>query len=252
MLVIDVGNTAIKCALFSKGKIREQRVLPTHGRETAAGYLRLLEEWRPKRIALASVVPAVTAQLVPLCPPGRKQWVFERPDETILPHDLQQPETAGIDRFFAARGAWEMFGHGLAENQPLVVVQAGTAVTVDLVRRRAEDGVGCFCGGLILPGPKLWLQALALTAKIPSFEPEQIPWGFRAAGRCTAEAVLGGAGCGLLDAVRGAIHAVAGDTPPQRVVLTGGWARHWAPYLSADEVADLAIWGIFFHANTLT
>jgi type III pantothenate kinase len=55
-----------------------------------------------------------------------------------------------VDRFLAALGA-----HQLAGGQPVCVVSAGTAVTIDLV-----DASGVHRGGAILPGPELMIRSL--------------------------------------------------------------------------------------------
>lgn len=51
------------------------------------------------------------------------------------------PATLGLDRFVACHGAWELLG-GAA-----IVIDAGTAVTIDLI-----DASGVFLGGVITPG----------------------------------------------------------------------------------------------------
>ena len=65
----------------------------------------------------------------------------------------QDPETLGVDRWAALVGARSLFS-----DRPVVVVDAGTAVTVDYL-----DQAGEFRGGIIFPGLETMLEALSLS-----------------------------------------------------------------------------------------
>ncbi len=98
--------------------------------------------------------------------------------------NVDSPENVGIDRLLAAWGAW------LANDKkgPLIVIQAGTAVTVDWV-----NVLGEYCGGAILPGLSLTLKYLALgTAHLPWLAPPKDPRDLALPGRNTCEAILAG------------------------------------------------------------
>jgi type III pantothenate kinase len=81
-----------------------------------------------------------------------------------IPIRVDYPERVGIDRLLAARAALELVRESSDGLGPLIVVQAGTALTVDWV-----DDAGRFCGGAILPGVGLSLQYLAAGT-------DQLPW----------------------------------------------------------------------------
>ncbi len=70
--------------------------------------------------------------------------------------NIEFPERLGMDRLFAAWGAWIAQGRSGA----VIVVQVGTALTMDFV-----DSRGVFQGGTILPGV-LWLCNSWLLARI--------------------------------------------------------------------------------------
>src|SRR5205085_7856667 len=105
--------------------------------------------------------------------PARRQrladWLLARGDEVEvvvspgrlpLATALPQPEKAGIDRLFNAVAV----NSRRRPNAAAVVVDAGSAVTVDLV-----DEHGVFRGGAILPGLRLMAQALHdYTALLPA------------------------------------------------------------------------------------
>lgn len=128
--------------------------------------------------------------------------------------ELSSAEGVGLDRLFAARGALELV------QSPAVVVQVGTAVTVDAVSPGAQQGR--FLGGSIAPGPDLLAQALhAGGARLPQVNP--VP-ASPALGKDTEEALRGGIAVGLGGAVRALVEAVAQEAQldEAQVVLTGG------------------------------
>lgn len=116
---------------------------------------------------------------------------FSTDDYRIVNHldiplkcNVDSPESVGIDRLLAAWGAWNFS----EKKGPLIVIQAGTAVTVDWVN---EQGV--YCGGAILPGLSLTLKYLALgTAHLPWLAPPKDPRDLALPGRNTREAILAG------------------------------------------------------------
>ena len=73
--------------------------------------------------------------------------------------DVDQPDAVGIDRLIGCLAA----SKELADNEVAIVVDAGTAVTIDLV-----TGNGVFCGGVIYPGVNAsFFQLNQQTAALP-------------------------------------------------------------------------------------
>ncbi len=179
-------------------------------------------------------------------------------DETTLPipipHTLDDASTVGQDRLLDALGAYAR------SNQACVVIDAGTAVTVDFV-----DGEGTFHGGVIAPGLRMMLGALhEHTAALPLVEPARelmppatVEEGQPASnpfGKNTAQAMVRGAA----NSIRGLVHHTIeqyatfyGAYP--RVVATGGDA----PLLFENDplveaiVPDLALIGMLEAAKRL-
>ena len=78
--------------------------------------------------------------------------------------DVDYPEKVGIDRLLAAYAASRCVQAG-----PFLVIQAGSAVTVDLVQEACDSPgssriVGRFSGGAILPGVPMMLRLLSNAA----------------------------------------------------------------------------------------
>ena len=140
---------------------------------------------------------------------------------------LEEPGGVGCDRLYAARAALELTG------MPTVVVDVGTALTVDAVRPRrdsdAEHLHGEFLGGAIAPGPRLLAEALALGgARLPKVEGRP---GVPALGKDTPSALEAGIAVGLEGAALHLARRVADEAGLDQpaTVLTGGAA----PFLRA-------------------
>ena len=70
-----------------------------------------------------------------------------------LINDYEDHKTLGIDRWLTALGAWKLY------QRPLLVINAGTAITIDLVELDKESKAH-FKGGMILPGVAISLAVL--------------------------------------------------------------------------------------------
>lgn len=130
-----------------------------------------------------------------------------------LPTSLSEPEAIGVDRLCCAAAAFGRL------QQACVVVDVGTAITIDCV---SEDGE--FLGGAILPGMRMQARALhSGTAQLPEVELTSPTWVF---GRNTQEAILSGIVNGVRGAVRERVEAYATELRKWPLVIcTGGDAE---------------------------
>jgi type III pantothenate kinase len=179
-------------------------------------WLRQIEAWRlprPAAWAVSGVHPARRDALM--------DWLRARGDSAVLvddPNDLplrvlvERPDHVGVDRLLDAVAANSRRRPGA----PAVIVDAGSAVTVDYL-----DEAGSFCGGVIFPGPRLMAKSLHdYTALLPVVELKHpIPAAPSTATRPAMEA-------GIFAAVVGGVEAVLaqygrGDVRPD-LFLTGG------------------------------
>ena len=131
-------------------------------------------------IALASVVPALTAAVESIAERrGCRCW-WPAPRRCPIAVRVDRPDDVGADRLVNALAAARLYG------TPAIVVDLGTATTFDCV---AADGA--YVGGAIAPGLELGLEALAArTAKLPRVELRAPD---RAIGRDTVSAMQSGA-----------------------------------------------------------
>lgn len=186
-LVADISNGRTKCALVSgEHLVSEIRMCPTPS--LSAHTLRLLTaDWCFERVVLCSVVPAAadaaTAFFAPCAPVFRVRVTDDLP---VSFSGYAGRATLGADRVANAVAAAALYA-----GEPLVVIDAGTATTADVVLpARTEAEKPRFLGGVIAPGVGTMVHALRHdTAQLPSV-PLNLP--AHAVGQGTVEAIQNG------------------------------------------------------------
>jgi type III pantothenate kinase len=219
-LTVDLGNSACKLVVWESddgGRACPSLriVLPADPDLPAAAAARLADGLDWTGGALASVADRSLTEALTRSLAAVVDAPFRAPPEHALIVTCDHPETIGLDRLFAARGALGAVG------APAIVVDAGTALTVDALLPDA-DGGGLFAGGAIAPGPRLLAEVLAAgAAHLPEVEPRP---GGPALGRDTERALEAGCSVGFLGAARELVERIAreagiADAP---LVLAGG------------------------------
>ncbi|MFT5143886.1 MAG: type III pantothenate kinase [Rhodothermales bacterium] len=229
-LVIDVGNTLTKVGDPGPGNSwKVERMLS----DDLVGYLqgRLAGESPESarvRVGLCSVVPSAAKAVLDVLA-GRAPFVVSHTVRLPFEMAYETPETLGNDRIAAASAAVLTYA---VPNQPVLVVDAGTAVTYEVV-----DAGRVYRGGAIAPGPTLLHRALhAGTAQLPrtSGPPPNGP-----VGRSTVDAIRSGIHFGFVDAVAGMIRRLKQEAGEGcLVVATGGWAPKLAALIPDIEIVD--------------
>ncbi|HZT64948.1 MAG TPA: type III pantothenate kinase [Acidimicrobiales bacterium] len=163
-------------------------------------------------IAVSSVVPRVTAALREMI--VRRYDVFsvvvEPGVRTGMPILYDNPKEVGADRIANAVAAIDLYGG------PCIVVDFGTATTLDAVSPKGE-----YLGGAIIPGIEISLDALferaAALRRVELVEPRHV------IGRSTVESIQSGAIYGYVAQVDGLCRRMAAEVDPAAtVVCTGG------------------------------
>lgn len=239
ILTLDRGNSGLKAALFEDGKIVDKRRIDgTAGSDFRIEFeeiARRLLESGPAGISCSSVIPRWTEELVSFLGSAWRGKIVQAGPGLPLPFDLRldDPGTLGPDRIAAACGV-------LAENiSEAIIIDAGTAVTIDLLT------AGGFEGGAIFPGHGLLLDSLSQgTAALPGIG--RISGTPDLPGRRTEDAISGGVFWGVVGAVKEIAGRLADEDIP--VVATGGNAGLICPYLGRDclHLPELVLTGLDF------
>lgn len=241
LVAINVGNTRTQVGTFAGGELTGSKRLSNH--EPGLVLQAIGEAWdelstQPgAAIAMASVNDDAAARLASMVRDQLGVEIYRVGDDLPVPIGRRlDPETiTGVDRLLNAAAAYDKL------KQACIVVDSGTAVTVDFV-----DGEGTFHGGAIAPGAAMQLRSLhEHTAALPELTfrlPDDEPFG-----RNTQQAMLQGVYHGIRGLVWRLVEQYAGHYGafPQ-VVATGGDA---AVLFENDElvnniVPDLTLMGI--------
>lgn len=237
-LALDIGNSAIKGAFFDGEQLLHPfRVLLHHeGAATPweADFEACLQSRPITRAGITSVVPAVTPRVQACLRRFTEAPIQVMHHRMTLPFTLayETPHTMGTDRLAAAAGAWMQYGREEGVRRPVIALDAGTAVTIEVV-----DGDGVFRGGVIGAGPQLVRHALAHgTAQLP-FVPLEVPP--TPVGRSTQEALQAGIMYAFVEGLRGMLRRICDvlDAPPI-VVATGGWSDLLHAHLDVIDHVD--------------
>lgn len=217
--VLDIGNTRCKYALFEEGAIRETGTDP----EVLLQTMRIRKKQGVPLDLLVAGSGALSAEQLALFEAEAALFLLASPGMPLpvrLCYDT--PDTLGFDRIASALG-----GQALYPGRSLLIIDAGTAITID---RLTADGI--FLGGNISPGITMRFHALChFTERLPL-----IGWegSFGEVGKTTETAIRGGVLQGVLWEVQGYIRHFLQEMPDGGVLLTGGDAGFLKESLSGQ------------------
>lgn len=222
-LIIDIGNTRIKAALFENAELKHFFVFESTNALIEAG---LFETYPIKHCIVATVVDSVEYFIDQLKEKTQTQ-VFTSQMPVPIINLYLSANTLGSDRLAAAVG-----GASLFPGKNVVVIDAGTCLKYNFVNSNNE-----FVGGAISPGLKMRFKALnTFTSKLPLLDVNEK---FDSLiGTTTAESILSGVEMGIIAEVEGLIDSYKELFPDINVVLTGGDANFFEKRLKRRIFAD--------------
>lgn len=224
LLTIDAGNTRTKWAIFNAlGEITQHAVCLNSEVDSADLSPALLGY----NCAVISNVAGeqhamhVAEKLSPYNLPVH--WVKASPQACHVINRYTKPETLGTDRWAALIAAWDI------KHAPCVVVNAGTAVTIDALNsgKINHEQYGEFIGGLILPGLTLMQQSLGIaTAQLPKTDAEKSSATLRLEdifAKNTVDVIYNGALHAIVGAIRQMIDALTQRSQQApSIIISGG------------------------------
>jgi type III pantothenate kinase len=205
-LIVDIGNTSTKLAVFEgKIKLSSSRINELSCEE-------LEKELRGYKIQMAIVSsvkklpPFISDLFISNIP-----FVHILSHKSLLPFKIEYdtPETLGSDRIAAVAGAFNMF-----PGKEILVIDAGTALTFDFLSSYS------YKGGNISPGLYMRFKALNnFTDRLPLVKPSDI---FSNPGQNTSDAIAAGVITGITYEINEYIRTFENKHTDFKVILTGG------------------------------
>jgi len=210
---IDCGNSYVKVGFFEEGKLKNIIKLPSVDIQN----FRIPSELKKLKIeiiAVASVSPSVSKKIEELFSSLKKEILKIKPQDCNIPLNIKNKKCVGIDRVLNCKAAFSIY------KRPCIVIDIGTAITIDVV-----DKKGNFTGGVILPGPELWIKSLETTSLInsPSLLKKNI-----LVGKNTDECITSGINNGISGAIENIVKKLKKFYKNSVVILTGGWCDYYS------------------------
>ena len=238
-LAIDAGNTRVKFGLFAVS----ETLLAVNQLPSCLGFWAIgvgesvpwetLAAHDTRDFAKTPTAAILTGSNPRECNRLKSEWPtnWPQPDLRLDPRQfplelaVDFPERVGVDRVLKAVAANRLRASG----DSVLIVDSGTALTVDAISSQ-----GVFLGGAICPGLRLGARALhQYTALLPEVTrrelEERVP---AACGKNTVDALRSGLFWGHVGTVREVVKRMAAElgTPSPLFLLTGGSGPLLAPH----------------------
>ena len=230
-LVIDIGNTFIKCAIFKSTNIIDRISI-----QSVNQLLDFLKKYDLDKIIISSVVPEKNKEFIKYIGNyiNTKIHLISYKD-TDLKLNVENPASIGNDRICNIFAAIKLY------NIPAIVIDFGTATTYDVINSKKE-----FIGGIISPGVETSVDNLiskaALLNQIDLKFPKSV------IGKNTKTNIQSGIMFGAVSQVEGLINRIELESNQKyNIILTGGFSKLLSKVLSINHTVDvdLTLKGMF-------
>ncbi len=206
-LVIDVGNTLVKTAVFNKNSLLKKDTFPK--KELINSLKEILNKHTISHSILSSVGKINNSDLqdikILLDP-----VILDQNTKIPFKNLYKTPKTLGVDRIALVAAAVNDY-----PNEHVLVIDAGSCITYDFVDKNGE-----YYGGAISPGIEMRYKSLhSYTANLPKLSLiNKIP----AIGNSTENSIHIGVLNGIIQEIEGTIAQFKARNQKLTVVLTGG------------------------------
>ena len=223
-LIIDVGNTYVKLAVFKGDKMKRKDVIKL---QHLLKHINLLkEEYKSINKVIISSVGELKDKDVSYIDKQFDLILLNSKTKLPFKNLYKTPKTLGIDRIALVSASVNLFPEKSA-----LIIDAGTCITYDFVTTKNE-----YLGGAISPGIRMRYKSLNnLTANLPLLETE-IPNSI--IGNSTNNSIHSGVVNGVLTEIKGVIQQYEQKYSDLTVILTGGDANFLSKQLKSSIFAN--------------
>ncbi len=217
-LIIDIGNTFIKLAIFDAGEIiyirKFKKVLVKDIKEIYKKY--------PFSSSIVSSVRIKNDYFIQYLKKNHKLMVLTHKTKIPITNKYKTPKTLGLDRLAAVVGAANM-----RPKKNCLVIDIGTCMTYDFI-----DDKRNYYGGNIAPGVELRLMSMHhFTSALPLLDRK---WHSEMLGDTTKSAMQNGAVWGVKLEIEAFIKTLTGKKGQIDVLLTGGDASYFGEIIDSE------------------
>lgn len=253
-LLIDAGNSSIKWALLENGLLSQQQsVFYDKERSPVDVFKRVLTANLDacESVVIVSVLGAkfdTEAQQLT----NNASLLFRNVKSTQqlakVKNAYEEPHKLGADRFVGLVGAYHLINSNKSLKKTCIIIDCGTAATIDAV-----DQNGQHLGGLILPGLNLWCNSLLEnTQLLPKWGTQSVENPPSLFAKETTQAITSASIFGLAGAIENICNKMEKEiikhskSAKLERILCGGSAEQLLPYMESDYQLheDLLMFGL--------
>ena len=224
-LIIDVGNTNVKLAVFNQDKkMIEKHVVKVE--YLKASVKNIIKENSSIKNAIISSVGKLEASDLDYIKSCFDTLILDSKTKLPFKNLYKTPKTLGVDRIALVSASLNLY-----PNNNVLIIDAGTCITYDYVTNTND-----YLGGAISPGIRLRYQSLNnLTANLPLLD-TNVPKGL--IGNTTESSIHSGVVNGVLYEIEGIIADYRQKKEHLTVILTGGDAKFLSKQLKSSIFAN--------------
>ncbi len=224
LLVIDVGNTQIKAAVFEQNTLLKKEIIAYE--DWQISLKKVIKKFSEISILVVASVGKLEKSDFLTLDSGLNVYFITRESKFPFNNLYASPTTLGIDRMILASGAVLKY-----PNKNRLVIDAGTCITYDFI-----DSNDNYLGGAISPGIRLRYESLHnYTAKLPLLKKEKP---IEIVGNSTTQSIHSGVINGVSFELDGFINSVLDKNDNFIIILTGGDADFLAERLKNTIFAN--------------
>ncbi|MGB5463997.1 MAG: type III pantothenate kinase [Aureibaculum sp.] len=205
-LIIDIGNTRSKIAVFDKKTLLQKIITDNENIDNTVK--KFQKKYALRNCIISSVSNFDTSTIKKLKTFSK---VIELGHQTSVPfiNKYSTPKTLGVDRIALACAAVDQY-----PKRNVLIIDAGTCITFDYVNSKEE-----YLGGAISPGIGIRYKSLhKFTANLPLLDLNE----FKLIGNDTVSSIHSGVLNGIVNEIDGVINQYISNFQTLTVVLTGG------------------------------
>ena len=221
-LIVDIGNTCLKIALFEKNNLIEKFYLLDNYLDNIKNIL----SKNPVENSIVSNVGEINDELISVLNDNTDLVLFKNILKLPFKNTYSSKETLGQDRIALVSSASYQF-----PDENVLIIDTGTCITYDFKNHNNE-----YIGGGISPGIKMRFKSLNLfTSKLPLID---VFDDFELIGNNTKESLISGVVNGTIMEINGIIQQYCDKFKNIRIILTGGDSKFLLKRIKNTIFAD--------------
>ena len=223
-LIIDVGNTLIKLAIFENNTLVTK--VKSSKKQFFYNFQKITEQYKSITDVIISSVGDFSEKEILIIQNKYQTTILTHQTKVPFKNKYKTPETLGVDRIALVSSAAIQY-----PTKNVLIIDVGSCITFDFLNLRNE-----YLGGSISPGISLrYLSLHNYTNKLPLLKPKVTE---KSIGNTTKSSIHIGVIQGVINEIDGFIATYKLKYKELTIILTGGGAHYLVDSLKNDIFAN--------------